>query len=142
MPDFKFWDPEVAEAACDAPDYPEAARDAIREMHRQVGELTMDTKGIARRGLLIRHLVLPDKMAGTREIMHFIAREISVDTYVNIMPQYRPCGQAGQITGKMTGNMKEFDRYPAKSEFQTALQEAENEGIHRLDKPKRVFLAC
>ena len=77
MPDFKFWDEKVAAALCNAPDYPEVARQAIREMHRQVGDLVLDEYGVAYRGLLVRHLVLPDGLAGTREIMQFLAKEIS-----------------------------------------------------------------
>lgn len=99
MPDFKFWDPQVAESACQAGDYPEIARKALLEMHRQVGDLQVDELGIARRGLLIRHLVLPDGLAGTREIMKFIAQSLSPDSYVNIMSQYRPCGRAAEVRG-------------------------------------------
>ena len=95
MPDFKFWDPQVAGDLCQAEDYPEIARQAVKEMHRQVGDLVVDEHGVARRGLLVRHLVLPDDLAGTREIMEFLAREISPRTYVNVMGQYRPCGRAG-----------------------------------------------
>ena len=96
MPDFKFWDPQVARDLCQAEDYPEIARQAVKEMHRQVGDLVVDESGVARRGLLVRHLVLPDDLAGTREIMEFLAREISPRTYVNVMGQYRPCGRAGE----------------------------------------------
>ena len=99
MPDFKFWDPEVAQTTCNAEDYPEVAQKALIEMHRQVGDLITDDAGIARRGILLRHLVLPHGLAGTREIMRFIARKISLNTYVNIMPQYRPCGRAGEVEG-------------------------------------------
>ena len=77
MPDFKFWDPQVARDLCQAEDYPEIARQAVKEMHRQVGDLVVDEQGVARRGLLVRHLVLPDDLAGTREVMEFLAREVS-----------------------------------------------------------------
>ena len=99
MPDFKFWDADLAEEACGAGDYPDVARKALIEMHRQVGDLVIDDSGIARRGLLVRHLVLPRGMAGTGEIMRFIAERISRNTYVNIMPQYHPCGRAAEIDG-------------------------------------------
>ena len=99
MPDFKFWDPEVARACCDAPDYPAVARAAIKEMHRQVGDLEIEADGIARRGLLVRHLVMPGRMAGTRPVMEFLAREVSGRTYVNVMSQYRPCGRAAEVPG-------------------------------------------
>jgi putative pyruvate formate lyase activating enzyme len=131
MPDFKFWDAEVAETACQAKDYPQIARRALREMHRQVGDLKIDENGIAQKGLLIRHLVLPGGLAGTREIMRFIAREISTNSYVNIMSQYRPCGRAAEIKG--------FNSLLSKVDFQTALREAAAEGITRLDQPRRAF---
>ena len=81
MPDFKFWDEGPARETCQAPDYPEIARKAVREMHRQVGDLQADVDGIAERGLLVRHLVMPEGMAGTGMIMKFLAGEISLDTY-------------------------------------------------------------
>jgi putative pyruvate formate lyase activating enzyme len=90
LPDFKFWDPDTAEELAAAPDYPEVARDAIREMHRQVGDLVFDADGLARRGLLVRHLVLPGDRGGARKIAKFLAREISKDTCVNIMGTYTP----------------------------------------------------
>jgi putative pyruvate formate lyase activating enzyme len=132
MPDFKFWDQKVAEELSDAPDYPEVAREALKEMHRQVGDLVMDQQGIAQRGLLIRHLVLPEGLAGTREVMRFLAREISPDSYVNIMPQYRPCGRASEVPA--------LTRTITEEEFQEAIQTAHNEGITRLDERKRAFV--
>jgi putative pyruvate formate lyase activating enzyme len=131
MPDFKFWDPEVAQKACDAADYPDVARQAILEMHRQVGDLELDESGVARSGLLLRHLVLPGGMAGTREVMRFIAREVSPRTYVNVMFQFRPCGRAGEIPGLATA--------VSVVECRQALREAREEGITRLD-PRRSFL--
>ena len=125
MPDFKFWDPQIAESACRAKNYPEIARNALREMHRQVGELTVDEDGIAQKGLLIRHLVLPGGLAGTRQIMRFIAREISTHSYVNLMSQYRPCGRASEVKG-LNASLSPAD-------FQTALQAAKAERITRLD---------
>ncbi len=129
MPDFKFWDSEVARSSCQAPDYPEVARTAIREMHRQVGDLLIDEEGIARRGLIVRHLVLPGALAGTREVMRFIAREISPGTYVNLMSQYRPCGRAREVQG--------LERPVSVAEFHRAVEEAKAEGIRRLDRPLR-----
>jgi putative pyruvate formate lyase activating enzyme len=132
MPDFKFWDPQIAESACQAEDYPEIARNALREMHHQVGDLSVDEDGVAQKGLLIRHLVLPGGLAGTREIMRFIAREISTRSYVNLMSQYRPCGRASEVKG-LNASLSPAD-------FQTALQDAKAEGITRLDQPGRAFL--
>ena len=132
MPDFKFWNPELAESACQAADYAEVACKALKEMHRQVGDLIIDDSGIARKGLLIRHLVLPGGMAGTRKIMRFIAREISTRSYVNIMSQYRPCGRVAEISG--------LNALLSPTDYQTALQEAKKEGITRLDQPRRAFV--
>jgi putative pyruvate formate lyase activating enzyme len=132
MPDFKFWDPEIAESACDAPDYPEVARKALLEMHRQVGDLAIDDQGIAQRGLLIRHLVLPKGLAGTREIMRYIATKISPNSYVNVMSQYRPCGRAVEVNGLAS-------HLPA-NDYRQALEFARQEGITRLDEPRRVFI--
>jgi len=131
MPDFKFWSPEIAEAACKAKDYPEIARNALIEMHKQVGDLVLDEYGIAMRGLLIRHLVLPEGLAGTRNIMKFIANDISTNSYVNLMAQYRPCGRAAEIEG--------FSARVTSKDFANACKAAIEEGITRLDKPKRVF---
>jgi putative pyruvate formate lyase activating enzyme len=131
MPDFKFWDSEIADLTCNAPDYPEVARLAMGEMHRQVGDLIIDENGIALRGLLIRHLVLPNHLAGTRDIMRFIAQKISKKSYVNIMAQYRPCGNVSET--------HELCHHLDGNDFKEALQIAEEEGITRVDLPKRVF---
>jgi putative pyruvate formate lyase activating enzyme len=132
MPDIKFWDASIAEQTCHAPDYPEVARAALVEMHRQVGDLTLDKNGLAQRGLLVRHLVLPRGLAGTRMIMRFIATQISTSTYVNVMPQYRPCGRAYEIPA--------LAKPLAAEDFEKALQETEQEGITRLDERRRVLL--
>ena len=131
MPDFKFWDPDVADKTCDADDYPEVAQNAFIEMHRQVGDLVTDESGIAQRGLVIRHLVLPKGLAGTGEVMGFIAEKLSTNSYVNIMSQYRPCGRAAEV--------KELASPISTKDFETAVQEAKNKGITRLDKPRRSF---
>lgn len=132
MPDVKFWDARVARKTCKAPDYPKIVCAALKEMHRQVGDLTLDDRGIATRGLLVRHLVMPLDMAGTRDVMRFIAQDISPQTYVNIMPQYRPCGQVASVPG--------LERNITKEEFEAALDVAGQEGITRLDSRRRVFL--
>jgi putative pyruvate formate lyase activating enzyme len=131
MPDVKFWDSRVADETCSAPDYPEIAQAALLEMHRQVGDLAIEADGLASSGLLVRHLVLPGGMAGTKPIMTFIATRVSPRTYVNIMPQYRPCGKAAEIPAlvrPLTG-----------AEFQTALQEAKDAGITRFDRRRPKF---
>lgn len=90
MPDMKYGSDELAIKYSHAPKYTEYAKSAIREMHRQVGDLVMDEDGIAVRGLLVRHLVLPEGSAGTAEVARFLSQEISKNTYLNIMAQYRP----------------------------------------------------
>ena len=132
MPDFKFWDADVAEKSCQAADYPEVARKAVKEMHRQVGDLQLDEQGIAYRGLLIRHLVLPGELAGTQSVMRYIAQQVSPNTYVNIMSQYRPCGRAAEVEG-LGRNLKS-------DEYHWAVQAAKDEGITRFDRRQRVFL--
>jgi putative pyruvate formate lyase activating enzyme len=129
MPDFKFAAPEPAKRFCHAPDYPEIARQAIKEMHRQVGDLDVDKNGIARRGLLVRHLVLPSGLAGTPEVTHFLATEISKNTYVNIMDQYFPCGDISLRSP--------LGRRITAEEFEEAIRTAQKEGLIRLDKRER-----
>ncbi len=131
MPDFKFWSPDVAQKTCQAADYPQTARRALIEMHRQVGDLTTDASGIAMRGLLVRHLVLPAAMAGTREVAGFIATKLSSNTYVNIMSQYRPCGRGSEI--------KALSVPLSVSEYKTAVAMAREEGLNRLDKRERII---
>jgi putative pyruvate formate lyase activating enzyme len=94
MPDCKFSDPAVAGKYAHAPDYPLVIKEVLREMHQQVGDLQINERGIAERGLLIRHLVMPSVLAGTRELMEFIAQEISPHSYVNVMEQYHPVYRA------------------------------------------------
>jgi putative pyruvate formate lyase activating enzyme len=133
MPDFKFWDPRWSERYCGVADYPVAAAEAVKAMHRQVGDLRVNAEGIAERGLLVRHLVMPNGVAGTAEIMEFIARGISLDTYVNVMDQYRPCGTAEQ---------DEFiGRRVLASEYREAVRSAQSAGLHRLDSRDRPRLA-
>lgn len=127
MPDFKFWDPEKARLYAKAPDYPEAARRAIREMHRQVGPLVTDEQGVALRGVLLRHLVMPGGAAGTADIMPWIARELSPETYVNLMAQYRP---AGQVTAKQ---YPEINCGITAREFHQAHEAFRAAGLYRLD---------
>jgi putative pyruvate formate lyase activating enzyme len=127
MPDFKFWDPEMARRYLRAPDYPEAARRAIKEMHRQVGALVLDESGLALRGLLLRHLVMPGGIAGTHEILRWIVRELGPHTYVNLMPQYYP---AGKVSEK---EHAEINRCITLAEFQDALGAASEAGLGRLD---------
>jgi len=130
MPDIKFMDGEVSHRFCRAEDYPDRAKEAIQEMHRQVGDLVMDPRGIAERGLLVRHLVLPGGLAGTRQAMRFLAQKISANTYVNVMAQYRPCGEAHRCPP--------LNRRITPAEYEEALAIAQEEGIHRLDQRRGV----
>jgi len=129
MPDFKFGQKEVAEEYCSAPDYPQVARAAFKEMHRQVGDLVLDKRGIACRGVLVRHLVLPCQLAGTQKIMHFLAQEISINTYVNIMDQYYPCGHIPFNSP--------LNRRITQTEFSEAVEMAKKEGLWRFDKREK-----
>lgn len=126
MPDMKYADSEVARRFSKVSDYAEVNRAAVLEMHRQVGDLVLDTRGIARRGLLIRHLVLPDNLAGSDIILPFIAERLSRNTYLNLMDQYRPCYRADRYPP--------LDRSPSRAEYQRALQWAAAAGLERLDR--------
>jgi len=125
MPDIKFWEPVSGQTYCGVPDYPVVARRALQEMHRQVGELVTRADGVARRGLIVRHLVMPQGMTETRAILSFIAEKLSRDTYVNLMPQYRPCGRAG--------DHPELSQALSPREYQAALVAAMEVGLRRLD---------
>ena len=125
MPDLKYSDDNIAQRYCNAKDYVQTVRNAIKEMHRQVGDLVMDQRGIAQRGLLIRHLILPEGLAGTYEAMRFIAEEISTNTYVNLMDQYHPCYKADDYPP--------LDRRITREEFANAVKIAKDLGIKRLD---------
>jgi uncharacterized Fe-S radical SAM superfamily protein PflX len=95
MPDFKFFSPATSQRLCKARDYPEVAQRAIQEMHRQVGDLVFDSNGLAKRGLLVRHLVMPTLVDEGKSILSFLAEQVSKDTYVNLMEQYRPTFKVG-----------------------------------------------
>ena len=97
MPDFKFWKSDTAKRLCKARDYPDRAREAVAEMHRQVGPLKFGPDDVARRGVLIRHLVMPGQLDETSAIFNWLANELSPDTFVNIMGQYRPAYEVGRI---------------------------------------------
>jgi putative pyruvate formate lyase activating enzyme len=124
MPDFKFWQNDSAKRYAHAADYPEKARAALLEMQRQVGDLRIDN-GIARRGLLVRHLLMPHGGEESREILKFLAEKISRNCYVNIMDQYRPCGS---IAG-----FPELQETITAEDYQMALQQAKMLGLSRLD---------
>jgi putative pyruvate formate lyase activating enzyme len=128
MPDMKYADAATARRYSKIRNYPALNQAAVKEMHRQVGDLVLDNRGIAQRGLLVRHLVLPQRLAGTEQVLAFLAEEISPRTYLNLMDQYHPCYRA--------------DEYPplalplSKEEYAAALRLARRYGLTRLDKPQ------
>ncbi len=128
MPDFKYWSAERSRTYMKAGDYPEYARAAIKEMHRQVGDLVTDGEGLAKRGLIVRHLVMPGHLDETRHILTWIADELGTDTYVNLMDQYRPAGKVGG------GRFEEIDRPLTDGEFHEAKQIAQELGLRNLDR--------
>lgn len=125
MPDLKFLGAVPAARYCAAPDYPDVAREALREMSRQVGPLVVDRNGIALRGLLVRHLVMPGDASTTRDVVDFLAGEIGTDTYLNLMDQYRPCGRAPEFP--------EIARRISSKEWGDARDYARGRGLTRLD---------
>ncbi len=132
MPDFKYWTDEKSKRYLKTDAYPDVARAALREMHRQVGDLVIDARGLARRGILLRHLVMPDGLEETRQIMRFLATEISPDTYVNVMDQYHP---AGRVSGGAYG---EINRRVSSRELARAYGVAQEAGLHRFDERNRL----
>jgi len=133
MPDFKLWDERLSLQYLKAKDYPAVARAALKEMHRQVGDLQVDERGLAKRGLLVRHLVMPGLPDETQAIMRFLADEISQDTYVNVMAQYYPAGKVTAV------KYSELNRHLRRDEHQAALQAAEAAGLWRFDERRSFF---
>lgn len=128
MPDFKLWDREHCRKYLVASDYAEVARKAAAAMHAQVGELQVDEQGLALRGVLIRHLVMPGLLDDTREIMHWISTALSRDSYVNIMDQYYPAYKA-----ESEPRFAEINRRLQRGEFGQAVEYAKAAGLWRLD---------
>lgn len=128
MPDFKLWDPALSLRYLKAKDYPAVARAAVLEMQRQVGPLTFDEDGLAKRGVLLRHLVMPSLLAETKAILRFLAQEVGPDTYINLMDQYYP---AGKVSAQQYA---EIDRYITRDEFEEAMAYARQVGLWRFDR--------
>ena len=126
MPDMKYADAKIGKKYSKVPNYPEINQTVIKEMHRQVGDLYVNTNGIATRGLLIRHLVLPNNLAGTDKIVTFLANEISSNTYLNLMDQYHPAHKSDTL--------QDINRQISLDEYQQADQWARKAGLNRLDK--------
>jgi putative pyruvate formate lyase activating enzyme len=127
MPDFKLWTRDASRRYLKAADYPDAARAALREMHRQVGDLQLDANGLAVHGVLVRHLVMPGLLDETRAILEWIARDLDANTYVNLMDQYYPAGSVAD------GRFAELRRGLKKHEYEEALRAAHKAGLSRLD---------
>jgi len=126
MPDLKYSDEKTAEQLSGIKDYPRVNKAAVKEMHRQVGDLQIDADGVAHHGLLVRHLVLPNRLAGTDEVVRFLAQEVSPNTYLNIMAQYHPDYKAFDLPTLSHPLLKE--------EFDKAIDLAHQQGLDRLDK--------
>jgi putative pyruvate formate lyase activating enzyme len=133
MPDFKLWSAERSRRYLAKRDYAEVTRHSVREMKRQVGDLVIDERGMARRGLLVRHLVMPGLLDETEAILRFIATELGRGTYVNLMAQYYPAGR--------TREFPEIDRHLYRDEFERALELADELGLRRLDKRSRAAVS-
>jgi putative pyruvate formate lyase activating enzyme len=128
MPDMKYASSQAASYYSKAKDYPQINQAAVKEMHRQVGDLQIDERGLAQRGLLVRHLVLPHELAGTPEVVRFLAEEVSTDTYLNLMDQYHPAYKAHLFP--------KLKRRITTDEYQAAVRAAHTAGLHRLDERK------
>ncbi len=124
MPDMKYGDSSVARKYSKAPNYVEVNCAAVKEMHRQVGDLALDRRGLAQRGLLVRHLILPEDLASSERVLDFIAQEISHNTYVNLMDQYRPCYRADEYP--------ELNRKITMGEYAAVLEMARRFGLNRI----------
>lgn len=129
MPDFKVWSQPAARRYLRRPDYAEVAREAVKEMHRQVGSLVFDSDGLARRGLLLRHLVMPGMLAETEAVLRFVAEELGPDTYVDLMAQYYPAGLVGR---EGRDGYAEIDRHLYREEYLQAVDFGHDLGL-RLD---------
>jgi putative pyruvate formate lyase activating enzyme len=134
MPDIKYSDDEHARKFSGAKDYWEEVQAAVKEMHRQVGDLECDGRGIAHRGLLIRHLVLPNGIAGSKRVLEFVAQEVSLNSYVNVMAQYHPSYRAGGVP--------ELNRRITSAEYAEAAGYALALGLHRgIELPQHLWLS-
>jgi putative pyruvate formate lyase activating enzyme len=128
MPDVKLLTSEAARRYLKRADYPDVARETVREMHRQVGQLELDERGLARCGLLVRHLVMPGLLEETEAVLHFVAEDLGPGTYVNLMAQYYPSGRVG------SDEYQEINRHVYREEYEAALELAESLGLARLDQ--------
>lgn len=124
MPDIKFADEKIARKYTKSKNYPSIVKNAVKEMYRQVGDLKVNEEGVAYRGLLVRHLILPNNLSGTKEVVQFLAEEISPDTFINIMEQYYPAHFAVR--------MPELERHITREEYEEAIELARAAGLRRV----------
>jgi putative pyruvate formate lyase activating enzyme len=129
MPDIKLWTRERARRYLGKREYAEVMRANVKEMHRQAGDLVLDEHGLARRGLIVRHLVMPGLLDETEAILRFVADVLGPDTYVNLMGQYYPAGRSERY--------EEIDRRPQREELERAFEIADGLGLRRLDPRSR-----
>ncbi len=132
MPDMKYASQHTARSLSKAANYPQVNQAAVKEMYRQVGDLELDQHGLAQRGLLVRHLVLPNGTAGTPQVIQFLAKEISPNTYVNIMDQYQPEFNVRRYPNQF----QKINRRITANEYQAAIDQAHQAGLSRLDPPR------
>jgi putative pyruvate formate lyase activating enzyme len=132
MPDLKLWTEERARRYLAKRDYSKVASESVKEMKRQVGDLVLDERGLARRGLIVRHLLMPGMIDETEAILRFVAEELGPGTYVNLMAQYYPAGKVGR-----DGRFEEIDRGVSAQEYEQALSIARELGLERLDPRSR-----
>lgn len=132
LPDVKYSDDRIAQKYSKVPDYFKAVKLALKEMYYQVGDLQVNKEGIAERGLLVRHLVMPGNLADTEQIVRFIAEEISKNTYLNLMDQYQPAYKAMMF--------KELKRRTTSLEYHQAMELARNAQLHRFDETDTIWL--
>jgi putative pyruvate formate lyase activating enzyme len=129
MPDLKLASRERARRYLGKREYAEVAMRNVKEMHRQVGELVLDERGLARRGLIVRHLVMPGLLDETEEVLRFVAEELGPGTYVNLMGQYYPAGKVERY--------EEINRRPERKELERAFGMADELGLRRVDARSR-----
>ena len=134
MPDLKIWTPQGARRYLRMPGYPHAARQAVKEMNRQVGPLRIGENGLARHGLLVRHLMMPGMLEETKAILRYVAGELGTGTYVNLMAQYRPAGLVGS---NHRDGYHEIGRQLARDQYDQAAEFASELGLRRLDRRSR-----
>jgi putative pyruvate formate lyase activating enzyme len=135
MPDMKYANPQIARHYSKIPHYPESNLAAVHEMYRQVGDLKIDEDGLAQRGLLVRHLVLPNSLAGTGQVVRFLAEEISKDTYLNLMDQYHPA----YLVRQSPNQYPKLRRPITTQEYEEAVRLAHEAGLHNLDRRKPLY---